>query len=595
MQKSNSTPDRGQRGGFIKTDGGNSIRGRVSAMVVAVTVAAIAMLLMVSAVAGVRVWAAEPTVLFTPADGGTVNDATGNVMISFGADVYSDVACNAELNQSTAQSITNIRVGDSAGAEIPHSVNYDQRTNTITLDPTDDLPNGNIYVELSAGWNYTDADNNNQCTIGTAKSASFTVTTTPTGTITIGQVAGDDVVNGTEDNSDIVVSGSSTGLITGTTVTVDLDGSGTDVSGKTGTTDANGDWSVTVTSAEMIGLGEGSVTITAMAPGAATDGTRTVTYDATAPEITASVGGTSVARTVRGVDTDTGTTSWRYKIIDAEAACDGSVMSSGTSDYTENTDQAVGVSADGKKVCFSSTDSAGNVGYGVTPVITGSGTDSVAIVSGEPTGTNDTTILDVTVAGAGVTHYRHKVVAGTTCASSEYGSETAVTTKITDDISALADGPIVLCVIGRNAAGSWQAENAATNVMWTKDTSDDTTDPTDPVVSPKAISIGTVAGDDMIDITEAASDVVVSGTATGLDGKKITIIFEDGDIDLRPDVIKKTRINSGDWSVTLSHTDIDTLENGFITVIAMTIDGNKYQADRKTIVLDRQGLLNLTQ
>ena len=520
MQKCSSTPDRGQRGGFIKTESGNSIRGHVSAMVVAVTVAAIAMLLIVSAVAGVRVWAAEPTVSFTPADGGTVNDATVNITISFGADVYSDVACSTELDRFDIDDITDIRVGNSRGTEILHSTSINQGTNIITLEPWSDLPEGMIYVGLSAGWSYMDADNNNQCTIGTAKSASFTVTTTPTGTITIGQVAGDDVVNGTEDDSDIVVSGSSTGLITGTTVTVDLDGNGVDVSGKTGTTDTSGVWSVTVTSAEMIGLGEGSVTITAMAPGAATDGTRTVTYDATAP---------------------------------------------------------------------------------------------TAMMSGMPSGTADTVMLDVTVGGADVTHYRHKVAEGTACTTGEYGSETAVATNITDDISALADGPVVLCVLGRDSAGNYQM--TATEASWTKDDGGgtvpidpidpvdpvdptdpvDPVDPTDPAVSPKMISIGTVAGDDMIDITEAASDVVVSGTANGLDGKKITIIFEDGDVDMKPDVIKKTRINSGDWSVTLSHTDIDTLENGFITVIAMTIDGGKYQADRKTIVLDRQGLLNLTQ
>ena len=65
-----------------------------------------------------------------------------------------------------------------------------------------------------------------------------------------------------------------------------MDGSGTDVTGKTDTTSATGTWSVTVTAAEVQGLGEGSVVITAEASGAA-DGTRTITYDPTAPTVSA--------------------------------------------------------------------------------------------------------------------------------------------------------------------------------------------------------------------------------------------------------------------------------------------------------------------
>ena len=103
-----------------------------------------------------------------------------------------------------------------------------------------------------------------------------------------------------------------------------------------------------------------------------------VTVDTTAPTITASIGGTITSRTVKGVDTDS-TSSWKYKIIDASDTCDSTEMAIGSSDYTEDSAKTVALSDNGKKACFSSTDTAGNVGYGAT------GTISVA---GEvPTGT----------------------------------------------------------------------------------------------------------------------------------------------------------------------------------------------------------------
>ena len=79
----------------------------------------------------------------------------------------------------------------------------------------------------------------------------------------------------------------------------------------------------------------------------------------------------------------------------------------------------------------------------------------------------------MTVAGTGVTHYKHKVVAGTTCSATGYGSETAVATKITDSISSLADGSIILCVLGRDAAGNWQTTATSKNMDKGRDRTDD--------------------------------------------------------------------------------------------------------------------------
>ena len=89
-----------------------------------------------------------------------------------------------------------------------------------------------------------------------------------------------------------------------------------------------------------------------------------------------------------------------------------------------------------------------------------------ATTSGAPTGTSATTTLNIIVAGTDVTHYKHKVVTGSTCTSAGYGSETPVATAITDSISSLANGSITLCVLGKDIAGNWQT--TATSATWTK-------------------------------------------------------------------------------------------------------------------------------
>ena len=86
------------------------------------------------------------------------------------------------------------------------------------------------------------------------ESNAVTATETADKTVAISVVATDDRINATEDNSAVTVRGTSTGLANGTTITVGLDGSGTDVSGLTGTTNASGAWSVSVSATQIQGL-----------------------------------------------------------------------------------------------------------------------------------------------------------------------------------------------------------------------------------------------------------------------------------------------------------------------------------------------------
>ena len=102
-------------------------------------------------------------------------------------------------------------------------------------------------------------------------------------TLTINTVASDNRINGTEDDSNLTISGS-TSAEDGQTVTVNAGGVN-----KTATV-SGGVWSVNLTSAEVQGWTEGSVSISAnvsdAAGNAATQATRSVSYDRTAPTAT---------------------------------------------------------------------------------------------------------------------------------------------------------------------------------------------------------------------------------------------------------------------------------------------------------------------
>ena len=91
-----------------------------------------------------------------------------------------------------------------------------------------------------------------------------------------------------------------------------------------------------------------------------------------------------------------------------------------------------------------------------------------ATITNVPTGTTKVDDLDVTVAGTNVTHYKRAVLAGESCTNATYGSETAVATKIADTVT-LGSGKVVLCVIGRDKTGNWQANADATKATWTQD------------------------------------------------------------------------------------------------------------------------------
>ncbi|KFB93348.1 RTX family exoprotein, partial [Trabulsiella guamensis ATCC 49490] len=102
--------------------------------------------------------------------------------------------------------------------------------------------------------------------------------------ISFDAISTDNVLNAAEKGQDLILSGTSTGLTAGTTVTVMLNGTA-----YTATTDATGNWSLTVPAADLATLGEADYTLTASATnstGNSTSTTANLLVDAAAPVIT---------------------------------------------------------------------------------------------------------------------------------------------------------------------------------------------------------------------------------------------------------------------------------------------------------------------
>ena len=304
----------------------------------------------------------KPSILYNPVDSGFTNTNTTNITIIFNSAIYADSTGTAFTN-TTIDDIITLKVTNSGGTDIDFGATI--AGNTITIDPDNNLADGVVYVGLSNGWYY---GANPTKTQGTAENITFTVDTAAP-TLTISAVSGG-YVNASEDDSGVTISGSTTGADSGSDVDLTFTNGSNTVSINDITVSSNA-WTTTLTLAQLTTLTEGTISISGTVDDSAgndsTAATQSFVYDITAPSITATVGGTLTARTVKGVDTDTPDTetSWKYKVIDNGTTC-GSAAMSGASAYTENTDQSVGVSAHNKKVCFSSTDTAGNVGYGAT-------------------------------------------------------------------------------------------------------------------------------------------------------------------------------------------------------------------------------------
>ncbi|WP_449390426.1 Ig-like domain-containing protein [Enterobacter hormaechei] len=441
--------------------------------------------------------------------------------------------------------------------------------------------NGRIYtttVDDSGNWTYTvpsadlaglkDGDASVQVSVtnvnGNSASAGREYSVDATApSVTINTIATDDILNASEAQSDLAISGTSTAEA-GQTVTVSLNGKD-----YTTTVSANGSWTLNVPAADLAGLSDGSVTVTASVSdkaGNPASADHNLTVDVTVPAVT--------IHTVAGDDVINVAEHNQAQIISGSAtgaaAGDKVTVTIGGQTYTTVLDAAgnwsVGVPAnvisglsDGTvTVSVSVTDAAGN---------TGSGTHNVTVDTGLPSvsfnAISDDNVLnavekgqDLRVSGTSANLGEGTVVA-VTLNGKNYTATTAAdgTWSLTipaADLTGLGQASYTLNATATNGVGN-SVSNTANLLV-------DTALPT--------VTINTIAGDNVINAAEVAAGQTLSGKVANAEAGNTVTVTIGGN------TYTATVQSDLTWSVNVPESVLTALGNGDLTVSATVTNGH---------------------
>nr|WP_245397282.1 Ig-like domain-containing protein [Citrobacter rodentium] len=502
-----------------------------------------------SATHDVKVDTAAPTV--------TINAVTAD-------DVINAAEQGADLTLSGAT--TNVEAGQTV------TVSFGGKTYTTTVDAsgswTLSVPAADL-AGLSDGSARVEASVSNAAGNSASATHDYSVDTGAP-VITINTIAADDILNATEAQADLVISGT-TNAPAGQTVTVTVGGNS-----YTAQVQANGSWSVTVPAADVASIATGAVTATVSdTAGNSGSASHNLTVDTTAPVVT--------INTVATDDIINSTEHGQTQIISGSAtgaaAGDAVIVTVNGKTYTTVIDVAgnwsVGVPAadvaalnDGTAtISVTVTNAAGN---------SGSATHDVNVDTAAPTVTiNPVTADDVINAaeqGADLTlsGVTTNVEAGQTVSVS-FGGKTYTTTVDASgswklsvpaaDLAGLTDGSARVEISVSNAAG-----NSASAMH---DYSVDTGAP--------VITINTIAADDILNATEAQADLVINGTTNAPAGQTVTVTI--GGVDYTAQVEA-----NGNWSVTVPAADVTSVTTGTVTASVADTAGNTGSASHNLTV-----------
>ena len=482
-----------------------------------------------------------------------------------------DVINIAEHGQ--AQIISGTATGAAAGDKV--TVTIGGQTYTTVLDAA-----GNWSVGVPANVISGLSDGTVTVTASVTDAAGNTGTGTHNVTVDTGlpsvafnAISDDNVLNAVEKGQDLSVSGTSANLAEGTLVTVTLNGKN-----YTATTAADGTWSLTVPAADLAGLGQANYTLNATATngvGNSVSNTATLLVDTALPTVTINtVAGDNVinAAEVAAGQTLSGT------VANAEAGNTVTVTLGGNS-YTATVQNdltwSVSVPSDvltalgngSLSVTATVTNGHGNTGTGEREIaidanLPGLRIDTVAgddvintiehaqnlIVTGSSDGLAAGTALTVTVNG--------KTYAATVLADGTWSAAIPST-----DVSAWPEGTVKISVTGDSSAGN--------PITISHDVTVD--------LATVAVSINSIATDDVINAAEKGADLVLSGATTNVEaGQTVTI-------SLNGKIYSATVDDSGNWTYTVPSEDLVHLKDGdaSVQVSVTNVNGNSASAGRE--------------
>ncbi|EMN3918185.1 Ig-like domain-containing protein, partial [Citrobacter farmeri] len=388
--------------------------------------------------------------------------------------------------------------------------------------------------------------------------------------ITISTLAADDILNATEAQADLVITGTTTAPA-GQTVTVTINGND-----YTALVQANGSWSVTVPAAAAGALTTGTVTATVSdAAGNTGSASHALTVDTMSPVVTIS--------TVASDDIISRAEHGQTQIIS------GSASGAAAGD-------AVTVTVNGKNYT-TVVDAAGNWSVGVPAAdisALNDGTTTIAVTVTNAAGNSGSATHDVTVDTAAPSVTVSSVTADDVINAAEQGADLVLSGTTTNveagqlvtvtlngqtytaqvqangewtltvpsaDLSGLTDGSARVEVSVSNAAGN--------SASATHDYSVDTTAP--------VITISTLAADDILNATEAQADLVITGTTTAPAGQTVTVTINGNDYTAQVQA-------NGSWSVTVPAAAAGALTTGTVTASVADAAGNTGSASHALTV-----------
>ncbi|EEV3468538.1 TPA: Ig-like domain-containing protein [Escherichia coli] len=484
--------------------------------------------------------------------------------------VAGDDIINA-IEHGQALVVSGTSTGAAAGDVVTVSLNG--KNYTTTLDASGNwsvgIPAADVTA-LATGSQTITASLSDRA--GNSDSATHNVTVDLSGpTLTISTVSGDDIINNAEKTQDLTISGGSSGLATGTTVTVMLNGLA-----YSATTDSSGNWSVTVPASAVGALGEAVYSISASATDSAGNSgstTHTVNVESLLPGVIINtVAGDDiinaaeivVAQTISGQVTGTAVAGNTVIVTIGGNQYNATVQSdlSWSVSVPANVLQALG---NGElTISASVTNSANN---------TGTATHDIVIDANLPGLRVDTVAGDDVINS--IEHTQALVITGSSSGLAAGAALTVVINSVTYGATVLADGSWSVGVPAADVT-NWPAGTVNIAVSGTN-TAGTTTSISHPVtvdLAAVAITINTLSTDDVINAAEKGSDLQLSGTTSDVEaGQTITVIFGGKSY-------TTTVAAGGTWGLTIPAADLATLPDGAANVQASVsnVAGNSAQA-----------------
>ncbi|MNH72213.1 hypothetical protein D3C73_243720 [compost metagenome] len=379
--------------------------------------------------------------------------------------------------------------------------------------------------------------------------------------VSINAVTGDNVLNAQEKGSELLLSGRSQNVETGQTVNVQFAGNG-----YTATVQTNGNWSVTVPSADLRTLTDGDVQVQVSVVNAAGNGasaSQGVHVDLSAP-----------ALTIDNVTND--------NVLNA-AEVGSDLLLSGTS--TAQAGQTVTVMLNGISyeavVEGSGRWSTTVPAFDIARLAQGNLTVSASVndQAGNHTQVSRDVLVDTLSPGVTIAAIAFdNIINATEHGVAQIVSGGSTRTVLGDKVSVVIDGRTYVTLV--DASGNWSvgvpaevinglADNTYTVTATITDSAGNVGSASHQVVvntQLPVLTINTLAQDDVINSVEKGQPLTISGTSTQIDGAMVSVTLNG--------VSYQAVVTGGGWSLNVPVSDVAKLGEAVYTLTASATDTN---------------------